>query len=54
MCFSDYQDKNELVNKLGLYFVPKVANLRKELDLVSMAMNDVPDYNDDSWAPTFI
>ena len=51
LCFSDYQDKNELVNELGLYFVQKVANLRKELDLVSMAMNDVPDYNDDSWAP---
>ena len=51
LCFSDYQDKNELVNELELYFVQKVANLRKELDLVSMAMNDVPDYNDDSWAP---
>ena len=51
LCFLDYQDKKKLVNELGLYFAQKVANLHDELDLVSMTMNDVPDYSDDSRAP---
>ena len=41
LCFSDYQDKKKLVNELGLYFAQKVANLRDELDLVYMTMNDI-------------
>ena len=46
-----YQDKKKLVNELGLYFAQKVADLRDELDLVSVTMNDVPDYSDDPRAP---
>ena len=51
LCFSDYRDKNELVNELRLYFVQKVASFGDELDLVSITMNDASDYRDDSWAP---
>ena len=51
LCFSNYQDTKKLANELGLYFAQKVANLCDELDLVSMTMNAVPDYSDDSRAP---
>ena len=46
-----YQDKKKLVNELGLHFAQKVADLRHELDLVSVTMNDVTDYSDDPRAP---
>ena len=41
----------ETANELGLYFAQKIANLCDELDLVSMTMNAVPDFSDDSRAP---